>query len=125
MKKGDAFMLNAILAKIKITGEGVSSDTRRAVMSSKIAVSAVVKSFEEAIQMIQKECDGDENGSVGKVSGEGINKATYYGLVNDIAIEEVDIELSKITICQFDTLLDKVELTTNDVEMLYKFMLLN
>ncbi len=112
MKKGEAYILNTILGKIKITGTSVSSDTRQAVMSSKIAVSAIVKKFDEDRLLIKNECSENE-------------ESTYQDLVNAIAIEEVDIELRRITTEQFDTLLSRVELTTYEVEVLYEFMLLS
>ncbi len=105
-------MLNEILAKVKITGRGISSDTRRSVMNSKISLSNIVKSFDDDREIIKSECkDSDE--------------ATFYDLINNLAIQEAQVELSTITTEQFDTLLDNVDLNTSEVELLYKFMLLD
>ncbi len=110
MKKGEAYFLNNILSKVKITGAGVSKETRSAVMKSKIALSNVSKKFDEDRNIIITEFNEKES-------------SEYLHLIEELAMQESDTELTKITEEQFDTLFSDIELTTAEVELLYNSML--
>lgn len=105
MKQIEALTLNSALSELKITGEGIEHKVRSTLIKNKIKLSEVQRKFEEYKMEAAKECSED--------------KKLFIEIVEDYLSKEVEISLDTISEEQLNLILDKCELKTSYVELLY------
>lgn len=110
MKRFEAISLNNVLSEVKITGDGISRETRSSVMKTKIALSKLAAEFETARTAIAKEVEGLSSDS---------REQQFRELLSSQLEEDIDIKIDLISEDALNSLLDKSDLKTSSVELLY------
>ncbi|MFI3323031.1 MAG: hypothetical protein R3Y50_11010 [Rikenellaceae bacterium] len=105
MKQIEALTLNTALSELKITGEGVEHKVRSTLIKNKIKLSDILKKFEEYKVEAAKEC--------------GEDKKLFIEIVEEYLNKEVEISLETISEEQLNLILDRSELKTAAVEILF------
>lgn len=113
MKRVELLTLNNILSEIKITGEGISRETRSAVMKIKFSLTSVATEFDARRAAIIKELE--------ELPAES-KEQQFRELLSLLLEEQVDITIDRISEEALDSLLDRNELKTSSVELLYTFI---
>lgn len=113
MKILEALALNNVLSEVRITGDGISRETRAAVMKSKIALSAVAAQFDSTRAAIAKEVEALEPTA---------KEMQFRELLSSQLEEMADTKLQPLSEEALNTLLDKCDLKTSEVELLYKHL---